>query len=695
MYGSTSSSSSKRAAAPSSYASFFAAAASSSSATSSNNKLTKRRRSTTGEDGSSFGTCPLCNSSFPLHRLHIHASLCEGEGNADRGSTTRSHRVGQTSNACSQDGPSVPVAKEAGSSRPSGPHPPTEASSSPGWVGTDMPAAESAQAPGAIGQPPSAPASTKVATPIAAAESEQQDLLPPGLCLYENFVTEEEEEQILKELDGEGENPEVRLPWKASTFNGSMRGKRWGVHCQLRNRCVTPAEHQLPDFAQTMLLPRLRDLSSMISGGKLVVPNEANAIDYRKPLGHWLKSHVDDRYLSKEPIANLSLAGDCIMTYTLVSSSSSASTMNQQTYRVLLRRRTLQVLTGQARYAYSHGINNADLLSPRRVSITLRESPLTNSAGSISKSMATAALSDRNPTKADPAAAWWKRPRALPNSAAASIVPKPLLLPPSSSSFSLVPTPIPGLLVFENFVSPEDEAMILSELEGGDTTSGAGTAGPVPASLQALVPAWKSERHSGIHREKRYGMDSELWSRTVKEPKHPMPSFVQLLLLPKLRRALADSTAGWNPNEGNAIEYCRGHSWLKAHVDDRRKHKELIVNLSLAGNCYMTFARAAAPATSSSSPAAAAATAQAPVSVSVTSLVSPQAGNSAPNRNDFEVDENALPSVLQHPKGAKVLLRRRTLLVLTGKARYEYTHGIDQHDVLSDRRVSFTLRETA
>jgi alkylated DNA repair dioxygenase AlkB len=45
--------------------------------------------------------------------------------------------------------------------------------------------------------------------------------------------------------------------------------------------------------------------------------------------------------------------------------------------RVLLRRRTLQVLTGKARYDYSHGICNEDLLSDRRVSITMRESPLT------------------------------------------------------------------------------------------------------------------------------------------------------------------------------------------------------------------------------------------------------------------------------------------------------------------------------
>ena len=43
-------------------------------------------------------------------------------------------------------------------------------------------------------------------------------------------------------------------------------------------------------------------------------------------------------------------------------------------YRVFLPRRTLQILTGRARYHYRHGIHNADLSSERRISITLRES---------------------------------------------------------------------------------------------------------------------------------------------------------------------------------------------------------------------------------------------------------------------------------------------------------------------------------
>ena len=36
----------------------------------------------------------------------------------------------------------------------------------------------------------------------------------------------------------------------------------------------------------------------------------------------------------------------------------------------------VQVLSGPARYSYTHGITVEDLLAPRRVSITFRQSPL-------------------------------------------------------------------------------------------------------------------------------------------------------------------------------------------------------------------------------------------------------------------------------------------------------------------------------
>ena len=122
----------------------------------------------------------------------------------------------------------------------------------------------------------------------------------------------------------------------------------------------------MPHFFDSIVVEKLKRIGRMAG----CVPNEANAIDYHRKQGHWLQNHVDDRQLSKEPIANLSVAGDCYMTFR-------NERVRGESKRVLLPRRTLQVLTGKARYDYSHGICNKDLLSDRRVSITMRESPLT------------------------------------------------------------------------------------------------------------------------------------------------------------------------------------------------------------------------------------------------------------------------------------------------------------------------------
>jgi alkylated DNA repair dioxygenase AlkB len=185
--------------------------------------------------------------------------------------------------------------------------------------------------------------------------------------LYHDFITEGEEELISQQLDNE-----PNLPWKPARFNGKNMGKRWGVHCNLRDRRVDAPEHPLPDWFQTILLPKLKQLPPM----KGCIPNEANAIEYRRSQGHWLQSHVDDRKLSKEPIANISLVGDCYMTFTNQAPNRNVAASKN---RVWLPRRCLQILTGTARYDFAHGIGNADLLSDRRVSVTMRESPLTAS----------------------------------------------------------------------------------------------------------------------------------------------------------------------------------------------------------------------------------------------------------------------------------------------------------------------------
>ena len=201
----------------------------------------------------------------------------------------------------------------------------------------------------------------------------------PGLFLYENFITNDEEKLIISALDTEKDNP-----WRNNRFNGIHLGKRWGVHCNLRDRRVDMPQIPLPSFIRDLLIPKLNKVlkPSIMKG---CIPNEANAIDYRKNSGHYLKHHVDDRFLSKEPIANLSLSGSCYMTFIHEKKKHDNNNNNHNNNalssiptqkKVLLRPKTLLILTGKSRYDYSHGIYHEDLLSTRRISITMRESPL-------------------------------------------------------------------------------------------------------------------------------------------------------------------------------------------------------------------------------------------------------------------------------------------------------------------------------
>lgn len=178
----------------------------------------------------------------------------------------------------------------------------------------------------------------------------------PGEYCVPDFVTKQEELDLLHMLD-------VCSPlWQDKTFNGKHRGKRWGAEMDLRQRTVVEGVTPLPAELH-MLIARMQQVPCL----RNFQPNEANAIDYRQDLGHWLKPHVDDRQLSTDKIVTLSLAGLAVMTFT---------SKKGYTIAIELPPRTLQIITKDARYMYTHGISRDKLLAPRRVSITFRQSPL-------------------------------------------------------------------------------------------------------------------------------------------------------------------------------------------------------------------------------------------------------------------------------------------------------------------------------
>lgn len=377
--------------------------------------------------GSSFGVCPLCQSSIAWHVLESHASNCTGKKNDDSSNNVGVEKTTTTATENENDIDKTPQ-------KPSFPMTRTEMPLESNETGEIIPLEDVVHEP-EFPEPRTPKATTiksttsNIVTPRLAPifqakrkdENTNDDALQahaqllrphsyepiPGLFVYEDFITEEEELLILNGCCANTNNNnsvggDAVPAWKPCRFNGNHIGKRWGVHCNLRDRRVDAPEHLLPSVLRDIVFPKLKGVLNALPMGRATtknfVPNEANAIDYRRKKGHWLKGHVDDRKLSKEPIANLSLVGDCYMTFRNVARHRNLAVPEQ---RVLLKRRCLQVLTGKARYDFSHGIANVDLLSDRRVSITMRESPLTMAARAAT---ATATARSTTPTFARPMA---------------------------------------------------------------------------------------------------------------------------------------------------------------------------------------------------------------------------------------------------------------------------------------------------
>jgi hypothetical protein len=208
----------------------------------------------------------------------------------------------------------------------------------------------------------------------------------PGLFLIQNFISEEEEQLVLSFLDDNS-----KISWKFSSFNGSCLTKKFGMVTQYglpdELRLVRPneldnGEVSLP--AELKFLPeRLKWIVAQHptlfpSELRAFEPNECNANSYLRSEQHSLRPHFDDRTLSGPVLMNLSMAGSALMTFAkpsndkLNTAAIAAGTFTAA-WEVPLPRRCLQLVTGAARWSFTHGIRQEHILEDRRVSITWRQ----------------------------------------------------------------------------------------------------------------------------------------------------------------------------------------------------------------------------------------------------------------------------------------------------------------------------------
>ncbi|ORZ02462.1 hypothetical protein BCR43DRAFT_431508 [Syncephalastrum racemosum] len=160
-----------------------------------------------------------------------------------------------------------------------------------------------------------------------------------GLCVIEDFCTPQEEEHLVSTVDkldwtglGVGPNPEMK-----------RRTQQYGHLFSYRYRHVKVMQElgPLPDFA-TPLVARIMEHNLMPNQPNHLLVNEYN-------LGQGIMPHTDAPKLFGPAILSLSLASPCTMKFTHAE--------NGHEIDVLLPRRSMVVMTSDARYQYKHSIS--------------------------------------------------------------------------------------------------------------------------------------------------------------------------------------------------------------------------------------------------------------------------------------------------------------------------------------------------
>ncbi|XP_014472952.1 PREDICTED: alkylated DNA repair protein alkB homolog 8 isoform X2 [Dinoponera quadriceps] len=159
---------------------------------------------------------------------------------------------------------------------------------------------------------------------------------PPGLTLIENFITKEQEESLLRTLDWDGrESTSSRLKHRQAIHFGYKF--EYGTNIINPYRPITPIPQDYK-FLQTLFDKH---------GHKYTY--DQLTINKYSP-GQGIPPHVDTHSVFEDTILSLSLGSSCVMNFK----------RTDRKIDVFLPARSLLIMTGEARYAWTHGI------SPRR-----------------------------------------------------------------------------------------------------------------------------------------------------------------------------------------------------------------------------------------------------------------------------------------------------------------------------------------
>ncbi|MED6282895.1 hypothetical protein CHARACLAT_003133 [Characodon lateralis] len=180
----------------------------------------------------------------------------------------------------------------------------------------------------------------------------------PGVFLWENFISEEEEKELISSMDQD-------------VWNLSQSGRRkqdYGPKVNFKKRKVRVADFNgLPALSQKLVLRMQQEPN--LEG---FMPVEQCNLDYHPQRGSAIDPHLDDSWLWGERLVTINMLSDTVLTMSLEQGLPEWELTGEVHVAVRLPRRCLVVLYGEARHRWKHAIHREDILE-RRVCSTYRE----------------------------------------------------------------------------------------------------------------------------------------------------------------------------------------------------------------------------------------------------------------------------------------------------------------------------------
>ncbi|CAO1439051.1 unnamed protein product [Diamesa serratosioi] len=174
---------------------------------------------------------------------------------------------------------------------------------------------------------------------VPSVDNAWNQLLPNGLIVLENFVTEEMEQKLISELQWEESGEENKLKHR--------KVQHFGYEFLYGANTVdleTPLSKQIPKDCD-LLWKNLSEKLPQFSGWK---PDQLTVNRYEP--GNGIPAHCDTHSRFEDPIISLSLGSDVVMEFRQPETKVQSS--------VLLPRRSLLVMSGESRYGWTHGITS-------------------------------------------------------------------------------------------------------------------------------------------------------------------------------------------------------------------------------------------------------------------------------------------------------------------------------------------------